>query len=256
MKACGIGADDDSEYQIGPDAHTSTPAAIRLAAAHTATAAAVGLAGIATIAVGTWAVVAQSGSAYNRLTFGSSIAVASLYLSMSAICAGVIMVLLPLVGFAASRRGTCRAGLTIGYILVLAILWAVAIFTSVVMLQVGTGGVGRPATRAFFVDAWTRSVERSPGTVCGVEAELNCRGFDGGECATCPDMVPGNSSGGCDRTRCATCEEARSDLPGCYPSLYDDLATKARPVGIIAVITAMAVGLDFVVFTLARVASR
>lgn len=256
MKACGIGADDDSEYQIGPDAHASTPTAVRLAAAHTATAAAVGLAGIATIAVGTWAVVAQSGSPYNRLTFGSSIAVASLYLSMSAICAGVIMVLLPLVGLAASRRGTCRAGLTVGYMLVLAILWAVAVFTGVVMLQVGTGGVGRPATRALFVDAWTRSVERSPGTVCGVEAEVKCRGFDGGDCATCPDEVPGATSGTCDVTRCATCEDAGTDLPGCYSALYDELANKARPVGIIAVITAVAVGLDFVVFALARAASR
>lgn len=256
MKACGIGADDDSEYQIGPDAPTTTPTAVRLAAAHSATAAAVGLAGIATIAVGTWAVVAQSGSAYNRLTFGSSVAVASLYLSMSAICAGVIMVLLPLVGFAASRRGTCRAGLTVGYMLVLAVLWAVAIFTSVVMLQVGTGGVGRPTTRALFVDAWTRSVDRSPGTVCEVEAELKCRGFDGGECATCSDEVPGDTRGSCDLTRCATCENVRTDLLGCYPLLYEELASKARPVGIIAVITGVALGLAFFVFALARVTSR
>lgn len=256
MKACGIGADDDSEYQIGPDAPTSTPTAVRLAAAHTATAVAVGLAGIATIAVGTWAVVAQSVSAYNRLSFGSSVAVASLYLSMFAICAGVIMVLLPLVGVAASRRGTCRVGLTIGYMLVLALLWAVAIFTGVVMLQVGTGGVRRPTTRTLFVDAWTRSVERIPETVCGVEADLKCRGFVGGECGGCPDAAGGSTSGPCDRTRCATCEEGRGDRPGCYALLYDELASKARPVGIIAVITAVAVGLDFVAFTLVRVTSR
>lgn len=256
MKACGIGADDDSEYQIGPDAPTATPTAVRLGAVHTATAAAVGLAGIATIAVGTWAVVAQSASAYNRLSFGSSIAVASLYLSMSAICAGVIMVLLPLVGAAASRRGTCRVGLTIGYILVLVLLWAVTIFTGVVMLQLATGGVGRPATRTLFVDAWTRSVEKSPGTVCGVEAELKCRGFDRGECEGCPDAAGGGSSGRCDRTRCATCEEGGVNPLGCYPLLYDELANKALPVGIIAVITAAAVGLDLVAFTLARMTSR
>lgn len=251
MKACGIGADDDSEYQIGPDAPTATPTAVRLGAVHTATAVAVGLAGIATIAVGTWAVVAQSASAYNRLSFGSSIAVASLYLSMSA-----IMVLLPLVGAAASRRGTCRVGLTIGYILVLVLLWAVTIFTGVVMLQLATGGVGRPATRTLFVDAWTRSVEKSPGTVCGVEAELKCRGFDRGECEGCPDAAGGGSSGRCDRTRCATCEEGGVNPLGCYPLLYDELANKALPVGIIAVITAAAVGLDLVAFTLARMTSR
>ncbi|GAB0491437.1 hypothetical protein MMPV_002690 [Pyropia vietnamensis] len=208
------------------------------------------------IAVGTWAVVAQSGSAYNRLTFGASVSVASLYLSMSAICAGVIMVLLPLVGCAASRRGTCRAGLTLGYMLVLAILWAVAIFTGVVMLQVGTGGVGRSATRDLFSDAWTRSVQQSPVTVCGVEAELNCRGLDDGDCQGCPDDGPGDSRESCDLTRCAACEAAGAGRKGCYPSLYGELASKARPVGIIAVITAVVVGLDFIAFTLVRMTSR
>lgn len=255
MKACGIGADDDSSYVAGLQAPPPSTAVVRLAAAHTATAAAVGLCGIALIAVGTWAVVTQSGSQYNRLTFESSVTAASLYLSMSTICVGVLLVLLPPVGLVAARRGSCRAAMTAGYVVCLCLLTALLLFTAVVMLQVSGAGTGRPATRTFFLNAWRRSVAKSPLVVCGVETEHQCRGFDGGECTGCAEADSGPSAP-CDRTRCADCGAGgQTGGSGCYTVLFDELVVKARPVGITAAATSVAVLADLVLFVLTRVAA-
>lgn len=236
MKACGVGA--------------GLPAPVllrRLLAAHTATAAAVLVAGLALITAATWAVVTQNGAPYNRLSFGHSLAAATLFLSMVLITVGVLLVLLAPVGFLTLRGGTCPVGLSVAYVVGFVLLGGAALFAAAVMLQVGAGGAGRPATRVFMAAAWEQSVARTPRTVCRVEAEQGCRGFDSADCGGCAE-TGGAAGSPCDRSRCVDCGAAVHGAGSCYPLLYGELAGKLRPVGITAAVTSLVVGIEVAVF--------
>eukprot|EP00168_Porphyra_purpurea_P015769 TRINITY_DN4921_c0_g1_i3.p1 TRINITY_DN4921_c0_g1~~TRINITY_DN4921_c0_g1_i3.p1 ORF type:complete len:145 (-),score=16.29 TRINITY_DN4921_c0_g1_i3:276-647(-) len=120
------------------------------------------------------------------------------------------------------------------------------------MLEVSDAGAGRPATRTFFLDAWGRAVTKSPSVVCGIEAEFQCRGFDAGECTGCAEAGL-ESSATCDRTRCAACGAGGRRMGCVLHLLLDELAVKARPVGITATTTTVAVMAELVMFLLSRV---
>lgn len=242
MKACGVGG--------GLPARAFLP---RLLAAHSVTAVAVLLCGISLISTATWAVVTQNGAPYNRLSFGHSLAAATLFLSMVLITVGVLLVLLAPVGVLTLRGGTCPLGLSAAYVVGFALLGGVSFFAAIVMLQVGAGGAGRPATRAFMANAWERSVARIPETVCVVEAEQGCRGFDRAECDGCPE-AGGEARLPCDRSRCVDCGGAVHGESSCYPFLFRELAGKLRPVGIMAAVTSVAVGAEVAVFVMVNIA--
>lgn len=242
MKACGAGGGLPARAFLH-----------RLLLAHTATAVAVLLCGVSLIIAATWAVITQHGAPYNRLSFGHSLAAATLFLSMVLISVGVLLVLLAPLGVITLRGGTCPLGLSAAYVVGYLLLGGVSLFAAIVMLQVGTGGVERPATRAFMVNAWERSVARIPETVCVVEAEQGCRGFDRTECDGC--IETGGASGRpCDRSRCVDCGETVHGESSCYPFLYSELADKLRPVGITAAVTSVVVGIEVAVFTMVTIA--
>lgn len=242
MKACGVGG--------GLSARALLP---RLLAAHTATAVAVLLCGVSLIVVATWAVITQNAAPYNRLSFGHSMAAATLFLSMVLISVGVLLVLLAPVGVVTLRGGTCPLGLSAAYVLGFVLLGGVSLFSAIVMLQVGAGGAGRPETRAFMVNAWERSVSRIPETVCVVEAEQRCRGLDRAECDGCPE-TSGKPGLPCDRSRCVDCGEAVHGESSCYPFLFRELASKLQPVGITAAVTSVMVGAEVAVFVMVNIA--
>ncbi|GAB0491934.1 hypothetical protein MMPV_003190 [Pyropia vietnamensis] len=242
MKACGAGGGLPARAFLH-----------QLLVAHTATAAAVLCCGISLIITATWAVITQNGAPYNRLSFGHSLAASTLFLSMVLISVGVLLVLLAPVGVITLRGGTCPLGLSVAYVVGFLLLGGVSLFAAIVMLQVGTGGVGRPATRAFMVNAWERSVMLIPVTVCAVEAEQGCRGFDRADCDGCPET--GGASGlPCDRSRCVDCGATVPRERSCYPFMYRELADKLRPVGIMAAVTSMVVGVELAVFTMVNIA--
>lgn len=244
MKACGVGG--------GLSVRALLP---RLLEAHTTTAVAVLLCGVSLIIAATWAVITQNAAPYNRLSFGHSLAAATLFLSMVLISVGVLLVLLAPIGVVTLRGGTCPTGLSAVYVVGLVLLGGASLFAAIVMLQVGAGGAGRPDTRTFMADAWERSVARIPETVCGVEAEQGCRGFDRAECDGCAE-TGGAPDLPCDRTRCVDCGGAVHGESSCYPFLFRELAGKLRPVGITAAVTAVAVGAEVAAFVLVNIADE
>lgn len=242
MKACGVGGGLPARARFH-----------RLLAAHTTTAVAVLVAGLALITAATWAVVTQDAAPYNRLSFGHSLAAATLFLSMVLISVGVLLVLLAPVGVLTLRGGACPVGLSVAYVVGFGLLGGVSLFAAAVMLQVAAGGAGRPATRAFMAAAWERSVARTPATVCRVEAEQGCRGFDAADCDGCAE-TGGAAGRPCDRSRCVDCGAAVYGAGSCYPLLYGELAGKLRPVGVTAAVTSLVVGVEVAVFVAVNVA--
>lgn len=202
------------------------------------------LGGGALIGAGIWLRV--SDKSIPRLDYtGSTILNWAVSSAWAAIIVGCFLIITAVISLFALGRNCLGTTFKVIYIILALVILAFLVFVCVVAAIIRARGSDDNVKNALS-DAWEntvvgdRGLEDNTSSTCGIERNLNCRGFTNNDCLGC------ETAGGCLRAQfCANCTGTQPLFEtGCYDRILDRFNDVFLPAAIVTGILAAMVLLD------------
>lgn len=198
------------------------------------------IAGAALLAFGIWLSVTESKGLSDLQYGGENIWRYILVLPTICIIFGVFLIVTALVSVIALAKNCVGKTFRIIYIIMAALVLVALVFICVISTFLYRNKDNEDVANVIR-DAWKQSAADEPNTICVIETEFKCRGFETGDCVNCAS----DFGSGCDADICVlTCEGSEQSavstigMEGCYDKLIGKLVSVFLPVAIVSGILA------------------
>lgn len=198
------------------------------------------LAGGALVGTGIWLLATDNAGPLDLEYSDNNVWSFVLNFGIGGIIIGGFLMAAAIAGLIALSRNCVGSLFKVIYIVMVLVVLAVLIFTTVVAAIIRARGDSEEV-RDFLDSAWELTVKENPDEICRLEKFYECRGFEGEDCALCPLGIETQ----CATTKsCANCGVATFVGTGCYDEIVGSVRRFFLPVAIISGLLAVVVFVD------------
>ena len=185
-------------------------------------------------AFGTWLHATDNGLPFNLHHNGDSWYGPFVRFGQGFMIVGALLLFTGVLALTALGRRRHADGFVLGVlycVLALVIVAALVVACAVSTLIIVRGS--DEGTHGVLRNAWSLTASVQPAEICAIEAHFQCRGFDDGECVSCPTGLESECA---DVPQCAACGSGQNSgaatATGCYEEIVSASKSIFRPAAI------------------------
>lgn len=187
------------------------------------------LAGGGLLAFGIWLSVTGNKGPFDLSYGGENIWRYVLVLPTVCIVFGVFLLVTALVSLIALAKNCLGKTFRIIYVIMAALILLALVFICIISSFL-YHNKDNETVADFVRDAWKKSVIEDDRTICAIEAEFKCRGFENGDCTNCFS----DFASSCEPEICVPCTSPQDPGVGCYDKLIQKLVSIFLPVAVVS----------------------